>query len=30
MELVINDFVVNNTRCHVIVNINVIILFNLP
>ena len=29
MKLIVNDFVVNDTRCHIIVNINVIVLFNL-
>ena len=29
MELIVNDFVVNDTRCYIIVNINIIVLFNL-
>ena len=30
IELIINDFVVNDTRCYIIVDIYVIVLFNLP
>ena len=30
MKLIVNDFVVNDTRCYVIVSVDVIVLFNLP